>query len=109
MNKIILIGNLTRDTELTTTQNGTNIATFSIAVNSVKETDFFTIKAYDKLGENAYKYLKKGNKCAVVGAIHNKHYTAKDGTTKYYTEIIADSIEFLTPKEDQVAQDVANK
>ena len=109
MNKIILIGNLTRDTELTTTQNGTNIETFSIAVNSSKETDFFTIKAYDKLGENAHKYLKKGNKCAVVGAIHNKNYKAKDGTTKYYTEIVADTIEFLTPKEDQVARDIVNK
>ena len=53
--------------------------------------------------------LCKGNKCAVVGAIHNKNYKAKDGTTKYYTEIVADTIEFLTPKEDQVARDIANK
>lgn len=109
MNKIILIGNLTRDTELTTTQNGKNIATFSIAVNSNKDTDFFTIKAFEKLADNAHKYLKKGNKCAVVGSIHNRTYTAKDGTTKYYSEIVADTIEYLTPKEDQVAQDVANR
>lgn len=109
MNKIILIGNLTRDPELTRTNNGKDIANFSIAVNKGDETDFFTIKAFEKLAGNVYKYLKKGNKCAVVGSIHNKTYTGKDGVTKYFTEVSAEIIEFLTPKEDQVAHDVANR
>ncbi len=106
MNKAILIGNLTRDPELRTTPNGVSVCSFSIAVNrrrtnqqGERETDFFNIIAWRGLGENCAKYLAKGRKVSVIGEIQTRTYDAKDGTKRYVTEIIADDVEFLTPRE----------
>lgn len=108
MNKVILIGNLTRDPELRTTANGTSVCSFSIAVNrrfqsqsGERVTDFFNIVAWRQLGELCNKYLAKGRKVCVVGELQNRSYDAKDGSKRYATEIIADDIEFLTPKGDE--------
>lgn len=105
MNKAILIGNLTRDPELRTTPNGVSVCQFSIAVSrrranqqGEKETDFFNIIAWRGLGENCSKFLEKGKKVSVVGEIQNRSYDGKDGIKRYVTEIIADDVEFLTPK-----------
>ena len=103
MNKALLIGNLTRDPELSTIPNGTNVCKFSIAVNrrfsnaeGNRDTDFFNIVAWRQLGENCGKFLKKGSKVGVVGQIQNRSYEATDGSGKrYVTEIIADEVEFL--------------
>jgi len=104
MNKVILIGNLTRDPELSTIPNGTAVCKFAIAVNrrfsnqeGNKETDFFNIIVWRAAGENCAKYLKKGNKVAIVGRVQIREYE-QDGVKKYFTEIIADDVEFLTPK-----------
>lgn len=106
MNKAILIGNLTRDPELRTTPNGVSVCSFSIAVNrrrtnqqGERETDFFNIIAWRGLGENCAKYLAKGRKVSVIGEIQTRTYDAKDGMKRYVTEIIADDVEFLTPRE----------
>jgi len=108
MNKVILIGNLTRDPEVRTTASGTSVCSFSIAVNrrfnnqaGEKVTDFFNIVAWRQLGELCGKYLAKGRKVAVVGELQNRSYDAKDGTKRNVTEIIADDIEFLTPRGQQ--------
>lgn len=105
MNKVILIGNLTRDPELTTTSNNIQVCRFSIAVSrrfanasGERETDFFNIVAWRGLADNCSKYLKKGSKCAVVGNIQNRSYDAQDGTKRYVTEITADEVEFLSTK-----------
>ena len=107
MNKVILIGNLTRDPELRTTGGGTSVCSFSIAVNrrfsnqqGEKVTDFFNIVAWRQLGELCGKYLAKGRKVCITGEIQNRSYDAKDGTKKYVTEIIADDVEFLTPRQE---------
>jgi single-strand DNA-binding protein len=104
MNKALLIGNLTRDPELSTIPNGTAVCKFSIAVNRVhaksdgsKETDFFNIIAWRQLGENCGKFLKKGSKVGIVGQIQIRQYE-QDGVKKFFTEIIADEVEFLSPK-----------
>lgn len=106
MNRTILIGNLTRDPEMRTTNSGVTVTTFSIAVSRKRKdqsgerpTDFFNIVAWRQLGELCGKYLFKGSKVCVVGELQNRNYEAKDGTKKYITEIIADDIEFLTPKD----------
>lgn len=108
MNKVILIGNLTRDPEVRTTASGTSVCSFSIAVNrrfsnqqGEKVTDFFNIVAWRQLGELCGKYLAKGRKIAVVGELQTRSYDAKDGTKRNVTEIIADDIEFLTPRGQQ--------
>ena len=105
MNKCFLIGNLTRDPEVTITNSGLTLCRFSIAVTrrfanaeGEKETDFFNIVAWRSLGELCSKYLHKGSKVAVVGSINNRSYDAQDGTKRTVTEISADEVEFLTTK-----------
>ena len=105
MNKVILIGNLTRDPELRTTDNGTAVCNFSLAVardytnaDGERETDFFNIVVWRGRAESCGKYLKKGNKCAVVGSLQNRAYEDGKGDRKTITEIVAAEVEFLTPK-----------
>ena len=105
MNKVILIGNLTRDPELNTTTTGISVCKFSIAVQrrfvnseGEREADFINIVAWRGLGENCHKYLRKGSKAAVVGNIQTRSYDAEDGTKRYVTEIIADEVEFVGTK-----------
>lgn len=111
MNKAILVGNLTKDPELSTTPSGVSVCKFSLAVgrkypnaDGTKETDFFNIITWRGLADNCQKYLKKGNKCAVVGQIQNRSYEDKDGNKRYVTEIIADEVEFLQGKEESGAK-----
>ncbi len=105
MNKVYLIGNLTRDPELATTTSGVSVCRFSIAVQrrfsnaeGEREADFFNIVVWRAQGENCHKYLKKGSKCAVIGALQNRSYDANDGTKRTVTEIIAEEVEFLSTK-----------
>jgi single-strand DNA-binding protein len=105
MNKVILIGNLTRDPELSETPSGVAVCRFSIAVSrdyagqdGNRETDFFNITVWRGRAENCGKYLKKGNKVAVVGSLQNRSYDDKDGNKRYVTDIVASEVEFLTPK-----------
>lgn len=107
MNKVILIGNLTRDPELTQTNSGISVCRISIAVSrkfanqdGSRETDFFNVTAWRAIAENCAKYLKKGSKIAVVGSIQNRSYEAQDGSKRFTTDIMADEIEFLTTKND---------
>ena len=105
MNKVWLIGNLTKDPELTETPNGVAVCKFSIAVSrdysssdGTRETDFFNITVWRGRAENCGKYLKKGNKVAVVGRLQTRSYDDKDGNKRYVTDIVADEVEFLTPR-----------
>jgi single-strand DNA-binding protein len=101
MNKVILIGNLTRDPELRTTTQGIEVCTFSIAVNRRRregheqESDFFRVTVWRKLAQNCQAYLTKGKKVCVTGSISVSVYEAKDGTTKASMEVSADEVEFL--------------
>lgn len=103
MNRVFLIGNLTRDPETRTTQSGTTVCSFTIAVNrrmkqdGQQETDFFNIVAWRQLGELCQKYLSKGRKCAVTGRIQTHSYEAKDGSKRTAWDIVADEVEFLSP------------
>ena len=106
MNKCILIGNLTKDPELTTTSNGVAVCRFTIAVSrrysnaeGERETDFLNIVVWRSLGENCHKFLKKGSKVGVVGNIQNRSYDATDGSKRYITEIVAEEVEFLSTKQ----------
>ena len=105
MNKVILVGNLTRDPELSETPSGISVCRFAIAVSrdyanadGNRETDFFNITVWRGRAENCGKYLKKGNKVAIVGSIQTRSYEDKDGIKRNVTDIIANEVEFLTPK-----------
>lgn len=105
MNQLTIIGNLTRDPELRTTPNGINVCTFTVAVNrkirrdNEPEADYFEVTAWRERGENCAKYLSKGRKVCVVGAVSVSTYTANDGTTRAKMKVTADEIEFLSPKD----------
>lgn len=104
MNKIILIGNLTRDPELTETQSGVKVCRFSIAVNrnyasndGERKTDFFNCVAWRGLGENVAKYVKKGDKVAVSGSVELRNYEDSQGVKRTSIDIFTKDIEFLNP------------
>lgn len=107
LNKAVLIGRLTREPELKYAQgSGTAVTTFTLAVdrnykdaNGEKQADFIPIVAWRKLAETAANNLNKGRLVAVSGAIQTRNYEAQDGTKRYVTEIVADSIQFLDYKE----------
>lgn len=108
MNKVILIGNLTKDPEVRSTGNGASVCTFTLAVErrfktaaGEKTSDFFTIVCWRQLADLCGKYLSKGKKASVIGELQNRSYEAKDGTKRYVTEIVASEIEFLTPRSAQ--------
>lgn len=112
MNKVILVGNLTRDPELSETPSGVAVCRFAIAVqrdyassDGTREADFFNITVWRGRAENCGKYLKKGNKVAVVGSIQTRSYEDKDGIKRNVTDIIANEVEFLTPKNAQGEDD----
>lgn len=103
MNKIILIGNLTKDPELTTTNSGVSISRFTLAVqrkfqnaDGEKEVDFINVVVWRTQAENCHKYLKKGSKCAVVGRLQITSYETSDGSKRYATDVVAEEIEFLS-------------
>ena len=105
MNKVLLIGNLTKDPELTTTNSGISVSRFTIAVSrrfvgasGERETDFLNIVAWRSQAENCSKYLKKGSKCAVIGSLQTRSYDAQDGSKRYVTEVVAEEVEFLSTK-----------
>ena len=108
MNKLFIVGNLTRDPELRSTPNGIPVCTFTVAVNRRRaagagagqqpEADFFRVTAWRQLGENCNRYLAKGRKVAVVGAVQVSTYTAQDGATRASLEVTADDVEFLSPR-----------
>ena len=103
MNKVMLIGNLTKDPEINTTSSGVSVCSFSIAVSrrfanaeGEREADFFNIVVWRQFAETCHKYLKKGSKVGIVGSIQNRSYQAADGSKRYATDIVADEVEFLS-------------
>ncbi len=105
MNKVILIGNLTKDPEISTTTNGVSVCRFALAVtrrytnaSGEREADFINVVVWRALAENCHKFLRKGSKAAVVGTLQSRAYDAPDGTKRYVTEVVADEVEFISTK-----------
>ena len=103
MNKVYLIGNLTRDPEVSETSTGVPYCRFSIAVNinftnadGNREADFFNIIVWRGQAEPCGRFLKKGSKIALVGSLQNRSYEDKDGVKRTVTDIVASEVEFLT-------------
>ena len=113
MNKLFIVGNLTRDPELRTTSSGVSVCSFTVAVNRRRsansaannqpEADFFRVSAWRQLGENCSRYLAKGRKVAVTGSVSVSTYQGNDGVTRASLEVNADDVEFLTPKGEGMA------
>lgn len=105
MNKVFLIGRLTRDPELRYTSNNIAVATFSIAVDrnfsnaaGEREADFINIVVWRKQAENVKNYMHKGSQVAIDGRIQTRSYDDTDGKKRYVTEVVADNVQFLDSK-----------
>ena len=112
MNKLTIIGNLTRDPELRTTSAGISVCDFTVAVNrrvsranagSQPEADFFRVSAWRQLGENCQRFLAKGRKVCVVGPVSARTYQANDGSTRVSLEVMAEDVELLSYRNDDQA------
>ena len=108
MNRVELIGRLTRDPDVRYTGDGTAIARFTLAIDRFgskeKKTDFPSVVAFGKTGEIVDKYVRKGHLLGVEGRLQTGSYE-KDGTTVYTTDVIADRVQLLTPKDTTPAED----
>ena len=108
MNKVFLIGNLTRDPELTETASGVAVCHFAIAVNrnyssqdGERQTDYFNCTAWRGLAESVARYAKKGKKVAVSGSIQIRNYEDNQGAKRTAVDIIAQDVEFLSPRDNE--------
>ena len=113
MNKVFLIGRLTREPELRYTASNIPTTTFTLAVNrnftnqsGERETDFINVVVWRKQAENAKDYLTKGSKVAVEGRIQTRNYDGQDGKKVYVTEVVAESVEFLSTKTSENVNNV---
>lgn len=98
MNKLILIGNLTKDPETRTIPSGKTVCTFDLAVNDRQgNASYFRISVWEKQGENCQRYLSKGKKVMVAGPVSARCYTTGSGETRVSIEVTANEVEFLSP------------
>lgn len=111
INGVVLMGRLTADPELRTTQSGKSVVSFSVAVdrdfqqNGEKQADFISVVAWGKTAEFIDKYFCKGRMIAVVGRIQTRTYTDKDGNKRKAVEVVADKVSFTGEKADTAAQE----
>lgn len=110
INKVVLVGRLTRDPELRYTPNGVAVTRFTLAVNrrftnqnGEREADFIPIVAWRGLAENVANYCHKGSLVGVQGEIRTGKYETQDGETRYTFDVAADDVRFLEPKKDKEA------
>lgn len=102
-NRVILVGNLTRDPEIRYTQSGKGVTKFTLAVNNPRnreETTFVDIVAWDRLGETCNTYLKKGSNALVEGRLVIRSYDDKDGNKRKATEVVIDNMQMLGSRRD---------
>ncbi|BGE83290.1 single-stranded DNA-binding protein [Staphylococcus petrasii] len=105
INRVILVGRLTKDPEHRQTQSGVSTATFTLAVNRTfknkngeREADFINVVVFRQQAENVSKYLSKGSLAGVDGRIQSRSYENKEGQRVFVTEVVADSVKFMDSK-----------
>ncbi|HGN7325591.1 TPA: single-stranded DNA-binding protein [Staphylococcus aureus] len=111
LNRTVLVGRLTKDPELRSTPNGVNVGTFTLAVNRTftnaqgeREADFINVVVFKKQAENVKNYLSKGSLAGVDGRLQTRNYDNKEGQRVFVTEVVADSVQFLEPKNNNQQQ-----
>lgn len=111
MNRFFAIGRLTKDPEKRTTQNGTSVCTFTLAVdrrfknaNGEREADFFPVVCWRQTADFVAEYLSKGKLAGVIGEMQTRSYEDKSGVKRYITECVADQVQILSPKSEGAAQ-----
>ena len=115
LNKVVLIGRLTRDPETRVLSSGSSVSTFTLAVDRTfksrdgeRGTDFIPIVAWGKTADLCGQYLSKGRQTAVAGRIQTRSYDANDGSKRYVTEVVAEEVTFLGSKNDGMSRNNNN-
>lgn len=110
LNRVVLVGRLTKDPEFRTTQSGVDVATFTLAVNrnfksknGEQQADFINCVVFRKQAENVNNYLNKGSLAGVDGRLQSRSYENKEGQRVFVTEVVCDSVQFLEPKNAQAS------
>lgn len=116
MNRVVLVGRLTRDPELRTSGSGNSFVNFSVAVNrnyasnnGEREADFINCIAFNKQAENLSRYIRKGGLVGIDGRLQTRSYTAQDNTKRTVMEVICDTINFLEPKNASAPRSTGNE
>ncbi|WP_439117485.1 single-stranded DNA-binding protein [Mesobacillus stamsii] len=116
MNRVVLVGRLTKDPELKVTPNGIAVAAFTLAVNrsftnaqGEKEADFINCVVWRRPAENVANFLKKGSLAGVDGRVQTRSYENQDGKRVYVTEVLAESVQFLEPKKEGTNDEYADQ
>lgn len=111
MNRFFAIGRLTKDPEKRTTQNGTSVCTFTLAVdrrfknaNGEREADFFPVVCWRQTADFVEEYLSKGKLAGVIGEMQTRSYDDKNGVKRYVTECVAEDVKILSPKSEGATQ-----
>lgn len=111
INRVVMVGRLTKDPELRTTTNGVDIANFTLAINrnftnaqGEREADFINVVVFKNQAQNVNKYLSKGKLAGVDGRLQSRSYENQDGQRVFVTEVVADSVQFLEPKNSSNGQ-----
>ncbi|HHW4603775.1 TPA: single-stranded DNA-binding protein, partial [Listeria monocytogenes] len=115
MNRVVLVGRLTKDPDLRYTPAGAAVATFTLAVNrpfkntqGEQEADFINCVVWRKPAENVANFLKKGSMAGVDGRVQTRNYEDKDGKRVFVTEVVAESVQFLEPKNNNTGGSTSN-
>lgn len=116
MNKVVLMGRLTRDPDVRYTSNNTLVASFTLAVNrrfakqgEERQADFINIVAWDKTGDFCSKYFKKGQQVGIIGRLQTRQYDDKDGKRVYVTEVVAEEAYFADSKKENMGDPFAEQ
>ncbi|HIW39045.1 MAG TPA: single-stranded DNA-binding protein [Candidatus Jeotgalicoccus stercoravium] len=116
INRVVLVGRLTKDPEFRTTPSGISIANFTLAINRTftnaqgeREADFINVVVFKKQAENVNNYLSKGNLAGVDGRIQSRSYENNEGKRIFVTEVVADSVQFLEPKNNGQANNTSKR
>ncbi|EJG1262861.1 single-stranded DNA-binding protein [Staphylococcus pseudintermedius] len=111
LNRVVLVGRLTKDPEFRTTQSGVEVATFTLAVNrnfksknGEQQADFINCIVFRKQAENVNNYLNKGSLAGVDGRLQSRSYENQEGRRVFVTEVVCDSVQFLEPKSNNQSQ-----
>ena len=115
INKVMMVGNLTKDPTLQRTQSGKSVCSITVALNRGKNqngedlgADYINVQCWNKVAENVRKFLKKGSKVGVVGRLNTRKYDDQNGRTVYVTEVVAEQIEFLSSPQNNQQQNNQN-
>lgn len=110
LNRVVLVGRLTKDPEFRTTQSGVDVSTFTLAVNrnfksknGEQQADFINCVVFRKQAENVNNYLNKGSLAGIDGRLQSRSYENKEGQRVFVTEVVCDSVQFLEPKNAQAS------